>query len=100
MPVELAKEILDKEFSKPGEFERYQVDLAGGEPFLCMENIKEIVKYVVDNSPRWKKNIYFYLGTNITLLNPAIKKWLLENKDYVMIGTSLDGIKDVHDKNR
>ena len=100
MPISLAKEILERELSGPTDFDKYEIDLAGGEPFLYFNYLKEIVDYCIENNNRWGKNIHFFIGSNLTLLTPEIKKWLEEKKDFIFIGTSLDGTKEAHDRCR
>jgi len=100
MPVQIAKDILDKEMSADSQFVEYQIDLAGGEPFTCFENVKEIVEYGVRNSSRWQKKFWFFICSNLTLLDDKIKLWLENNHDWVILGTSLDGTKSSHDRYR
>lgn len=100
MPIDIAKEILDRELSQPGDYDEYQIDLAGGEPFLHFESLQEIINYGVNNASRWGKRFFFFICSNLTLLTPEIKKWLEETKDYVILGTSLDGSKEAHDHYR
>lgn len=96
MSVELIRDILNKELSKPSDYEKFQIDLSGGEPFLHFDMLKEIVAYAVENAPKWKNKFYFFICSNLTLLTPEIKSWLEENKDFVVLGTSLDGTREAH----
>jgi len=100
MPIDIAKEIIDRELSQSSDYDEYQVDLAGGEPFLHFDYLKDIVDYGVNNASRWGKRFFFFICSNLTLLTPEIKKWLEETKDYVILGTSLDGTKEAHDHYR
>ncbi len=97
MSVELAKEIINRELGQNSEIKKYQIELAGGEPFLYFDDLKEIVAYGVYNAPIWKKELYFFISTNLTLLNNEIKDWLEQNRCFVILGTSLDGTKEAHD---
>ena len=100
MDVELAKNILDHELSQPSDYDEFQVDLAGGEPFLHFDYLREIVQYGRENAARWDKQFHFFVCSNLTLLNDNIKEWLEANTDCVVLGTSLDGTKDAHDRYR
>jgi uncharacterized protein len=100
MPIDLAKEILDRELSQPGDYHKYQIDISGGEPFLHFDYLKAIVDYGVGNAPRWGKRLYFFIGSNLTLLTPEVEKWLEETRDFVILGISLDGTKEAHDRCR
>jgi uncharacterized protein len=99
MPVELAREIIDRVISTHA-YKEYQIDLVGGEPFLNFKDVKEIVEYGKNYPIPDDKKIYFYIGTNLTLLDEEIKKWLAENKGRVVLGTSLDGTRTSHDHYR
>jgi len=100
MPVGLAKEIINRELSQQSEYDEFQIDLAGGEPFLHFNDLREIVDYSIQNSSRWNKKFYFFICSNLTLLDEKIKTWLEERRDYVVLGTSLDGTKKIHDHYR
>lgn len=68
--------------------------LYGGEPLINYEVIKKTIRFISDNI----KNPQFSLITNGTLLNDEICAFL---KSYqVNVGISIDGTKDLHDRNR
>jgi uncharacterized protein len=100
MSLELAKNILEKELNREDVPIRCQVDLAGGEPFLLFDEVKEIVEYCKLHAKEWKREFYFLIGTNLTLLNPEIEQWLMQNSEWVILTTSLDGTRDVHNHYR
>lgn len=100
MNIETAKKILENELSKESEFKKFVIDLSGGEVFLHFDFIKELVTYVKSKVNIWSKDVFFFATSNITLLNDEMKQWLSENKNWISLGTSLDGIKQVHDYNR
>lgn len=100
MPLDLAKSILERELSQKDGPSEYQVDLVGGEPFLFFYEIKELVEYCILHTSEWHKKFFFVIGTNLTLLNPEIEQWLLENRKYVILATSLDGTRDAHNHYR
>lgn len=100
MPVDLTKKLLDHELSQKRETTEYQVDLAGGEPFLHFDMVKEIVDYGERNAERWGKKFHFFICSNLTLLNDEIKSWLEERCGHVILGTSLDGTREAHNHYR
>lgn len=93
-------------------------EFIGGEPLLqfplmrqCMEYIHDRVQTLADNHP-WKRTdwpctcntkhpvpgIRFMISTNGLLLNdPEIQEFFLPWKDYVYLGVTLDGTKEMHD---
>lgn len=91
-----AKKIVDIIFMSPSPF--IKIEFQGGEPLLNFN----IVKYIIDYS-KWvnkfkRKNLEFVICTNLSLMDRPILKYLQKNKIY--ISTSLDGPKDLHNKNR
>ncbi|MFH1061628.1 MAG: radical SAM protein [Candidatus Omnitrophota bacterium] len=74
------------------------IDFYGGEPLLNLETMRFVISYVQKNEAKWGVRIRFLLATNATLLTPSIAEELLNNG--VQIAVSLDGPKEVQDKNR
>ncbi|MEW6606433.1 MAG: radical SAM protein [bacterium] len=74
-------------------YESVLIEFHGGEPLLCWEEIKDIIlKY------HNKRNFYFGIQTNGTLLTPKIIDFI---KMYsIGIGISIDGPQEIHDRNR
>jgi len=73
------------------------LDFIGGESFLVVDLLDEVVEYVR------KKNKKFIISTctNGTLfLQPKVQKFITKNKDIIAIGISIDGKKESHDKYR
>lgn len=96
--VELIKQIILKELNIKDEYTEICFDFFGGEPFLEFSKIKEIVEYFKNKT--FNKKIYFFAGTNGTLINKEVQQWLLENRDIFQIALSLDGTREMHNKNR
>jgi radical SAM protein with 4Fe4S-binding SPASM domain len=67
----------------------------GGEPFLNFEVMRRVAEYYAGID---EKDINFELQTNATLLTPEHIEFI--KKCNVNVGISLDGAKDIHDKNR
>lgn len=96
MDKKTAKSVVEKIFESPSP--NIKIEFQGGEPLLNFE----IIKYIIEKA-EWrnifkKKNLEFVICTNLTLIDKKILKWLKGHKVY--ISTSIDGPKDLHDKNR
>lgn len=74
------------------------IEFQGGEPLLNFPIIKFIHKYSQEINRKHKKVIKYIIVTNLTAMTPEIKQYLIKNK--IAICTSLDGPKELHDKNR
>jgi len=99
MSIETAKECIDWIFSHiPSNMERVEIDFIGGEPLMEFLLIKNIVEYT--HLKYITEDYKFTALTNGTLLNNEMKKWFATHKDKVVLGLSLDGVKDTHDYNR
>ncbi len=98
MPVQLAKEIVDKELTMDDGVESVEFDFFGGEPFLEFETIKEVVEYTVNK--KYDKDYIFFITTNGVMLDDDTKAWLKDHTDVLQVGLSLDGTREMHNKNR
>lgn len=96
--IELAKEIIQREANQDDSYSEICFDFFGGEPFLEFEKIREIVDFSKEQI--FKKKVYFFAGTNGTLVNEEIQKWLMDNRDIFQVALSIDGTKEMHDINR
>ena len=97
MTFETAKSIIDRDINDEN-FDEYEFDLFGGEPFLEFDLICRIVDYIVTTYPR--KEIVFLATTNGTLVHGKIKEWLKEHSKFFYCALSIDGTKKMHDLNR
>lgn len=97
MDFQTAKQILDKELEDES-VERIHIDLFGGEPFLAFDVMKEIVDYL--KNKRKVNNFYITTITNGVAIHGDIQKWLLENKDVIECPLSLDGTREMQERNR
>lgn len=66
----------------------------GGEPFLKIDIIKDVVSYCKQKN----LNVNFNVTTNGTILNDEIIEFLIQSR--INIAFSLDGYKENHDRNR
>ena len=98
MDIDIAKAIIDTEMNADDGFEEVTIEYFGGEPFLSFNVMKEVHEYLI--SKKWGKKYIAFVTTNGTLLTEEIKKWLYDHKNTLVCGLSLDGYKEIHDKNR
>ncbi len=98
MDFSVAKKILDEFYAatKPGD--TTLIEVFGGEVFTNFDLLKQIDDYVMTNYGD-RKN-YFETTTNGTLIHGEIQEWLYNRRDRYMISLSLDGTREMHNKNR
>ena len=92
MNIATARKIVDFICLIPEKDKR--IEFHGGEPTLNFEVMKEIVSY----AKKKIKNIIFGVRSNFTNMDDQKAAWFKENN--IIVGTSLDGPKEIHDKNR
>lgn len=68
----------------------------GGEPLLAFDLIKKIVQYIHSTFP--ERKVEYSITTNGTLLNNEIIEFFIREKFQMTL--SIDGSKEIHDKNR
>lgn len=98
MDFSVAKKILDDFFATTKSGDTVLIEVFGGEVFLNFELVKQIDDYVVNKYS--DRKIFFETTTNGTLIHGELQEWLFDRKDRYMISLSLDGTKEMHDKNR
>ncbi len=91
-----AQKALDMAFSSPSP--QIKIEFQGGEPLLNFELIKKIVFWGEERSAELGKPVTFVITTNLALLNDEVLQFSKEHQ--ILISTSLDGPKDLHNKNR
>lgn len=101
MSVETAKKailfFLDK--FVPDDKRRYIIDLTGsGEPLLRLNFILEVNEFVLNLKKERNINIFCQLATNGMLLTKEVSSLL--KKNCILFGVSLDGDKEISEKNR
>ncbi|MGN1052585.1 MAG: radical SAM protein, partial [Candidatus Scatosoma sp.] len=97
MSFDTARHIVDRELND-ADYEEYEIDFFGGEPFLEFELIKNVFNYTIKTYP--KKPLLFTATTNGTLVHGEIQDWLKKRANMFCCGLSLDGTKRMHDINR
>ena len=98
MDFSVAKKILDDFFATTKSGDTVLIEVFGGEVFLNFELVKQIDDYVINKYS--DRKIFFETTTNGTLIHGELQEWLFDRKDRYMISLSLDGTKEMHDKNR
>ncbi len=94
MSREIAKKAVDIALQSP-EYE-LSFEFQGGEPLLNFPVIRFIVEYAEENKGR--HSISFSLVSNLILLTDEMIEFIKEHN--VSVSTSIDGYKELHDKNR
>lgn len=96
MDEETARKTVEFIFQTPSQC--INIEFQGGEPLLRFDIVKVIIEYAHELNKRYKKLLVISLVTNMTLMDDKKLQYLIE-KD-VGICTSLDGHKELHNKNR
>lgn len=96
MNIETAKKAIDFYIKHSYDRKTLNIGFYGGEPLIQFEMIKELVEYA--RSQGEGKEVEFFMTTNATLLNEEKIRFLADNKFNLAI--SLDGPREMHDKNR
>ena len=90
------KKVLDNEVKSGSK--KCQISFFGGEPLLKKELIYEIVNYADELEKNNDIKFSYSITTNATLIDKDFIK-LAKKKDF-LIGISLDGNRETHNKNR
>lgn len=96
MSIEIADKSLDLVMRSPSK--NLKIEFQGGEPLLNFELIKYIVTKAKTLGCKHNKNMSFVIATNLALIDLPIIEFCKSNG--VMISTSLDGPREIHNKNR
>ena len=96
MSLETAKKVVDFAMQTPSPYVCFEFQ--GGEPTVRFDIIQFITEYAREKNRYEKKVLDMTVVTNMTYMDEEKANWLVDNK--VLVCTSLDGPKDVHDANR
>jgi len=96
MSIEIARKVTEMIFQSPSP--TIKIEFQGGEPLLNFKAIKEIVNYARYLNKKAGKKLDFVICTNLTLIDQKMLDFIKNNK--ILISTSLDGPKEIHDQNR
>ncbi len=81
-----------------GDADRLSISFFGGEPFMNFSLMEEVVEYCLKIGADKGKQFLFSVFTNLTLLDD--KKLAFLKKHDIRVSVSLDGPKDVQDRQR
>lgn len=98
MPLELAKKGVNFLFEHSKNEKDVCVGFYGGEPLLEFDKIRKIIKYSEKLAEQYDKQLTFALTTNATLFTDEMIEYFSKHNINILI--SLDGPRDIHDKNR
>ncbi|MBT3407595.1 radical SAM protein, partial [Candidatus Woesearchaeota archaeon] len=96
MDEKTAKKTVDFIFNSPNN--NICIEFQGGEPLINFDIIKYIIEYSLEINIKYHKELKFALVTNLTLMDEEKLEFLMKHR--VGLCTSLDGTKEIHDKNR
>ena len=96
MTQHYAERGLDFVFATPSRY--VKIEFQGGEPLLNFDLIRWIVLRAEERNMDEQKVIAFVIATNLALVTDEILEFCREHQ--VMISTSLDGPRDLHNANR
>ena len=96
MSYDIATKSLDLALRSPAK--NLKIEFQGGEPLLNFELIQFIVLEAKKRNRALGKNLAFVIATNLALVTKDILTFCGEHS--ILISTSLDGPKDLHNANR
>lgn len=96
MTEETAEKALALAFRSPSN--AIKIEFQGGEPLLNFPLIRYIVARAKEINATAQRNLQFVIATNLAVINDEILDYCREHE--IFISTSLDGPKDLHNKNR
>ena len=98
MTIDVAKRAIDFLVENSGTRKNLEVDFFGGEPLLNFDVVKETVEYARSIEKGANKNFRFTLTTNGMGITDEVIDFA--NRECYNVVLSLDGRKDVHDRER
>jgi uncharacterized protein len=75
-----------------------KIEFQGGEPLLNFPLVQQIVERAMEINVAEKRNLQFVIATNLALINTEVLEFC--RKYQIIISTSLDGPRDLHNTNR
>jgi len=96
MPPDIARKVVDTIFQTPSP--SIKIEFQGGEPLLNWTILKEIVQHSEKLNKKRNKELEFVICTNLTLIDAEKLSFIKDHR--ILISTSLDGPKNLHDTNR
>ena len=96
MTHEIAEKSVDLAFASTSP--AITIEFQGGEPLVRFDLVKHIIEYAKAKNETANKTVEFTMVSNLALMTDEKLDYLLDHK--VQICTSIDGPKDLHDKQR
>jgi uncharacterized protein len=96
MSDETAQRALEMVFASPSE--QIKIEFQGGEPLLNFGLLRSIVERAERLNEHYERHLSFVIATNLALLDDKILDFCDAHDIY--ISTSLDGPRDLHNRNR
>lgn len=96
MDIDTARLVVDRIFETPNP--SITIEFQGGEPLLNFDTVKFIVEYAKEKNKIAKKIMLISMVTNLSRMSDEILDYLCKNK--ISLCTSIDGPKEVFNKNR
>ncbi len=96
MDRQTARRIVEMIFMSPSD--RIKIEFQGGEPLLNIDIVVYIIKYAELLRALHKKQVDFVICTNLTTVNKRMLRFF--QKHNVVLSTSLDGPRELHNQNR
>lgn len=96
LDIGTARKIVDNIFYSPSK--SLAIEFQGGEPLLNWPVVKFIIEYSIEKNKTENKNLELRLVSNFSSIDENKLNFLVKN--CVTLCTSLDGPKQVHNKNR
>ena len=96
MTEETARRALDLVFRSPSP--NIKIEFQGGEPLLNFALIEYVVREAIERNRTAQRTLGFVIATNLAVVTDEILSFC--EKYSIHISTSLDGPKDLHNKNR
>lgn len=95
MTLDLARQYIDMFVRESGDQRDLNITFFGGEPLMNLPLIQQTVGYSREVEGKTGKRFSYTTTTNGTIMNPALLRFLEENRFSVTV--SIDGPKEVHD---
>ena len=98
MSLEVGKQAFDFLIANSGSRRNLEVDFFGGEPLMNWDVVKQLVAYAREQEKKYNKNFRFTLTTNGMLVDQDVIDFC--NREMHNVVLSLDGRKEIHDRQR
>ena len=98
MPYETAVSIIDAHLKDAAPDKPIVIEVFGGEAFANFDLIRKIDAYVERTYGDLK--VFYETTTNGTLVHGEIQEWLTKRKEKFLLSVSVDGTRDMHNRNR